>query len=259
MHATVFVERHRPLLFLCCVALSVCIWGSSPAQLPTSQPKIQTTVTATDMKTLTTAQTIELAALERRLTLLGVDNIAVKAFATSYVAEAEAQGHPGRLSPPTLQDLDRLETAIRDVSDELENAYRGRNPQPGFDRFKNNVPMFLARIQHLREHISRTNLAIPSEHYREFLDTIGQSTAELIEHREGNEDGTVLNPAPFMNYLPLYVLDLVVDIQIEPLSQYRRASPSSGYDIEMIDEAIRLSMNTVKPGAAVQPRYSVKH
>lgn len=160
------------------------------------------------------------------------------------------------MSPPTLQDLEHLETAIRDVSRELDNA-EGRSSALG--RFKSNIPTFLARIQQLREYIKRTNLAIPPEHYRAFLASIKHSNAELIKHREGNKEGSILTPAPSMNYVPLFVLDLVVEIQKEPIGDdYGRPSRSGGYDIEMIDEAIRLSLNVAKPEPAVKSRYSVK-
>jgi hypothetical protein len=224
---------------------------------PAVQPATPVALSSVNVQTLTISQIIRLAAFERRLRLLGVGEPTIKMFAIRYVTESTAEGHPGPASPPTLADLLQLETAVKDVSRELDNATGKRSS--ALLRFQNNIPMFLARIQKLREHIEKTQLAIPSEHYSDFLDVIQESNSELIKHREGNTEGNVLTPAPVMNYIPLYVLDLVVDIQKEPLGDRDdRRGPSDNDDIEMIDEAIRLSLNIVKPEPMVVPKYSVK-
>lgn len=122
------------------------------------------------------------------------------------------------------------------------------------------IPSVTARIEQLREYLQRTQLAIPAEHYSEFLDLIDENNAALIEHREGNKEGKILTPAPAINYIPLYVLDLVVEVQKEPLGDTygRRASDNDSDDMEAIDEAIRLSLNLPKPEPIVVPKYSVK-
>jgi len=259
-HRSVRLTAQSTVLFVLACAVGLH-FGILVRSRPTPRRVPETTLLSeADAQMLTPEKALRFVAIEKRLLLLGVDGSAVKKLRDKFVTHTSRQVPSSSTHPPTLADLDQLESAIKDVIPALENARLLRTSMP-LNRFKENIPLFLLRIAKLREYINVTHHSIPREVYKGFLAVIEGDNHALIEQREGNKKGTVLTPAPQMDYIALYALDLVVQVQKEPLNE-REDSGSLELDkddAEIIDGAIRLGLGIPKLDTPVQPKYAVKH
>jgi hypothetical protein len=95
------------------------------------------------------------------------------------------------------------------------------------------------------------------------ISAIGEENEAIIKHREGNAEGTVLTPAPTMNYVPLYALQMLISLREEPLEERSRSSFDEIGEAEMtlLDTAITLQRGQTPAEPAAAPsagRCSVK-
>ena len=204
---------------------------------------------------------VRLSGISRKLHLLGVKAEVIRTFQTRYIAEALAGYPPG--GSPSPADLDELESALKLVAAETANA-EGPRPSVAVRRFRDNLPNYLGHLRTLRRLAAASGRHVPVEHYRTFLSAIDKDNSAIIDHREGNLEGRVLTPAPSMNYLHFYALQMVIATQEEPIENESRARVAEIGEDEMtlLDTAIRLARGEVSVPApelaAANRRYAVK-
>ena len=256
------------LLFVLAFAICLHLGILARTQVSADVPKptmLGSIVKASDVDGLTTTQIIRLVGFEERLVLLGLEPDVIRIFGKSYLEESSPAKNKTLAGVPIAGDVEQLETALKAVALELDRANGPR--RSAVNHFKENIPMYLGHLQTLRKLAAGANARIPKEHYLRFLEAVGTENMALVAQKEKNEKGEVLTPAPVMNYLPLYALQLAIDVQKTPLEREinLRSSDLDSGDIDMLDEAIKLRLGRSNASENVVPtkgqgrRYSVKH
>jgi hypothetical protein len=245
-------------MFACVVGLHLGIRARLGREADVAaKPVLHTVLSAGTFRSLDTESIVSLAAAERRLLMVGLDADAVRQFGERFLAE-HTQEKREHASGPTATDLNGLESALVRVQKAVASVNGRRSP--ALYRLEHAIPGYLEHLRTLREFAEKSAQSIPGSHYREFLDGVAKAAGEVIDHKRGHEEGTVLTPAPVMDYVPLYGLQLVIAVQTESLGDDdgRRLAVGSS-NCESLDDVIRLVKGMDPQPEAPSRRYGVKH
>jgi hypothetical protein len=224
----------------------------------------------TQLPDLPAAAIVRLSGIERKLMLLGFKADALRNFETEYVKEYAIQATKvSATKGPSVSNIDELLAAIQAATNEISKARPAVSGAPSqgmdeADQFQEKMPGYIDDLQMLRKVATAKGNHVPSEYYRDLLEKIGRANNAILTQHEGNRKGTILTQGPSMDYVPFYALQIVIEMQQEPLEngEEQVSDGITDEDMTLLDSAISLSQGEAAKVVAPEDearRYSVKY